>query len=276
MIFEQLNRQELQQYLQRIQCESLDADSLQSLQRVHQQHALHIPFENLNPWLGVPVLLTREALLQKLVSHRRGGYCFEHNLLLGHVLTTLGFTVQGLAARVVWMQPPGIIAARTHMTLLITLNHTRYLADVGFGGMTLTSPLLLDTDTSQTTSHENFRIQQNGQVYTLAVLLNDVWQDMYRFDLSPQQYPDYEMANWFVASYPGSRFVNNLIAAKVDADGRHTLQNSLYTRHYLKGESEKSTLASPAAVREVLEERFRIDTDDLPGLDERLTTLFRR
>jgi N-hydroxyarylamine O-acetyltransferase len=276
MLFQQLNKQQLQQYFQRIDCKPLQSDTLESLQLIHQQHALHIPFENLNSWLGLPVLLTKDALLQKLVLQQRGGYCFEHNLLLGHVLATLGFTVHGLAARVLWMQPPEVVAARTHMALLITLNQTRYLADVGFGGMTLTSPLLLDTDISQPTSHENFRIQQNGPGYTLSVLLNGVWQNMYRFDLSHQQHPDYEMANWFVATHPESRFVNNLIAAKVDTDGRHALQNLLYTRHYLHKESEKSVLTTPAAVREVLEERFGIETDNLSGFNERLTTLFRR
>jgi N-hydroxyarylamine O-acetyltransferase len=220
------------------------------------------------------VLLTKNALLQKLVLQQRGGYCFEHNLLLGHVLTTLGFTVHGLAARVVWMQAPGTALARTHMVLLTNVNQVRYLVDVGFGGMTLTSPLLLDNDVQQSTSHENFRIRQDGQEYTLSVSLNGVWQDMYRFDITHQLHPDYEMANWFVSTHPQSRFVNNLIAARVDTDGRHALQNLQYTRHYLHKESAKTVLGSPGAVRDVLKERFRIDIDNLAGLDERLTKLF--
>jgi N-hydroxyarylamine O-acetyltransferase len=274
MPFQQLDKQELQQYLQRIRCNTQLSHNLEFLKLLHHQHALQIPFENLNSWLGLPVSLTKEALLQKLAIQERGGYCFEHNLLLGNVLTTLGFTVHGLAARVVWMQPAGTALARTHMVLLTTLNQRRYLVDVGFGGMTLTSPLLLDTDTPQQTSHENFRISQEGQQYTLSVLLNGVWQDMYCFELTHQQYPDYEMANWFVATHPQSRFVNNLIAAKVDTDGRHALQNLQYTRHYLHKESEKTVLESPDAVRDVLKERFRIDIDNLAGLDERLSKLF--
>jgi N-hydroxyarylamine O-acetyltransferase len=274
MPFQQLNKQQLQQYFERIHCNTLLSGDLDSLRRLHHQHAMQIPFENLNPWLGLPVSLTKEALLQKLVLQQRGGYCFEHNLLLGHVLTTLGFTVHGLAARVVWMQAPGTAVARTHMVLLTTVNQTRYLVDVGFGGITLTSPLLLDTDTPQATSHENFRVRQDGQEYTLSVLLNGVWQDMYRFDLSHQQHPDYEMANWFVAAHPQSRFVNNLIAARVDADGRHALQNLQYMRHYLHKESEKTVLGSPEAVHDVLKECFRINTDNLAGLDERLAKLF--
>lgn len=274
MLFQQLTAQDLQHYCRRIHCNTALSTDLASLQLLHRQHALHIPFENLNPWLGLPVSLTKEALMNKLVLQQRGGYCFEHNLLLGNVLASLGFAVSGLAARVVWMQPSGIVAARTHMVLLTTLNQTRYLVDVGFGGMTLTSPLLFDIDTSQPTSHESFRIHQNEHEHTLSVLVNDVWQDMYRFSLSEQQYPDYEMANWYVGTYPQSRFVNNLIAARVDTDGRHALQNLQYTRHYVHKASEKTQLKSSAAVREVLEKQFRIDTAGLPQLDERIAGLF--
>lgn len=279
MPFQQLNQHELQQYFARIRCNAVEAADLESLQLVHRRHALSIPFENLNPLLGLPVVLTREALVQKLVLQQRGGYCFEHNLLLGHVLATLGFTVHGLAARVSWMLPPDVIMPRTHMVLLILLNGTRYIADVGFGGLTLTSPLLLDTAAPQATSHERFcltesRLTEGSGDYTLSALIGGAWQDMYRFDLSRQHHPDYEMANWFVAAHPQSRFVNNLIAARVDEDGRHALQNQHYTRHYLDRPAEKTELRSPAAVKAILQERFLIDTAGLPGLDERLGRLF--
>lgn len=274
MPFEQLNKQELQRYFQRIRCLAEQPATLQALELVHRQHAVNIPFENLNSWLGLPVVLTKDELLQKMAAQQRGGYCFEHNLLLGHVLTTLGFTVEGLAARVSWMLPPGVVMARTHMVLLITLNTKRYLADVGFGGLTLTAPLLLDTDAPQQTTHEQFRIRQEQQHFTLSVLLHDSWQDMYSFTLDGQSKPDYEMANWFVATHPQSRFVHNLIAGRPDTDGRHALQNQHYTRHFLHKPSEKIELLSPDAIRTALRERFLIDTDKLPGLDARLDKLF--
>jgi arylamine N-acetyltransferase len=49
------------------------------------------------------------------VRRRRGGYCFEHNLLLLGVLRAFGFHAVGLAARVQWGRPPETIGPRTHM-----------------------------------------------------------------------------------------------------------------------------------------------------------------
>ena len=274
MPFQQLNKQELKQYLQRIHSDENLPPTLSTLEIIHRQHALNIPFENLNPWLGIPVVLTKDELLKKIATHQRGGYCFEHNLLLGHVLTTLGFAVQGLAARVNWMQPPEAVLPRTHMALLVTIDEVRYLADVGFGGLTLTSALQLDTDAPQATSHETFRIKQREQNFTLEVQLNNTWQEMYSFTLDQQMQPDYEMANWFVATHPESRFVNNLIAGRVDTDGRHALQNRHYTRYYVNKPSQKSELSSVDAMRTLLHEQFRIETANVPGLDARLAKLF--
>lgn len=277
MPFQRLNNQELRLYLQRIQCNdnNLAADG-PALETLHRQHAMNIPFENLNPLLGLPVSLTKDDLLQKIVVQQRGGYCFEHNLLLGHALTTLGFAVEGLAARVSWMLPPGIVMPRTHMVLLTTLNHQRYIADVGFGGLTLTTPLLLDSDAPQETSHETFRIRHESDNYILEVLLHDAWQEMYNFTLNPQTQPDFEVSNWFVATHPQSRFVNSLIAGRVDIGGRHALQNQHYTRHYLHKPSEKTELPSAEAIQKTLREQFLINTDNLPGLDSRLAALFTR
>ena len=58
--------------------------------------------------LGIPVAdLSAAALSDKLVHRRRGGYCYEHNGLMGYVLDELGFGVERLAGRVVWMNPDG-------------------------------------------------------------------------------------------------------------------------------------------------------------------------
>ena len=93
---------DLDAYLARISYTGSRAPTLETLQAIHRAHAQAIPFENLDPWLGQPVRLDLDALQQKLVSARRGGYCFEQNLLLSHALTALGFEVTSLAARVLW------------------------------------------------------------------------------------------------------------------------------------------------------------------------------
>src|SRR5688572_5587915 len=143
--------------------------SLDTLAAMHLQHPQAIPFENLNPLLRWPVRLDAPSLQQKLVRDGRGGYCYEHNLLLSHVLRQLGFRLTWLAGRVLWNVPEGTVRPRSHMLLLIELDDLRYVADVGFGGGTLTAPLRLEVDIEQRTPHEPFRLIASGEGFVMQV-----------------------------------------------------------------------------------------------------------
>ena len=65
-------------------------------------------------------------------------YNVEQNTLPAAVLTRIGFRATSLAARV----RLGLtqVMPRTHMLLRVSLPEGIYLADVGFGGLTLTTP----------------------------------------------------------------------------------------------------------------------------------------
>jgi N-hydroxyarylamine O-acetyltransferase len=93
-------RIDLDAYFERIGYAGERTPTLDTLRGIQACHPAAIAFENLNPLLGWPVRLDARSLQQKLVVDRRGGYCFEHNLLLGHVLNAVGFSVSGLAARI--------------------------------------------------------------------------------------------------------------------------------------------------------------------------------
>lgn len=262
-------------YFDRLGIQALSSNALEVLQQLHALHPRHIAFENLNAWLGIPVSLDEVATHEKLVLQGRGGYCYEHNLLFMQVLKTLGFTVTGLAARVLWNQPPDKVLPRTHMLLLVTVDGERHIADVGFGGLTLTAALRLDTDAVQSTSHEEFRVSRDGaNEHVLSSRIAGAWQPLYRFTLEEQKPADYVMANWFVSTHPQSRFVSELIAGRVDVGTRHVLLNNRYTRHHTNMASEVTQLRSPAEVCEVLERQLHINTGNLPGLDARLERMF--
>ena len=133
---------DLDAYLKRIGYSGPRNSTLETLRALQLKHPLAIPFENLDTLTGRPVKLDVTSLERKLVHSRRGGYCFEQNLLFKHVLTSLGFDVTALAARVVW-ERPAEVRARTHMVLLVALDGRRYICDVGFGGLTATAPIEL-------------------------------------------------------------------------------------------------------------------------------------
>jgi N-hydroxyarylamine O-acetyltransferase len=264
---------DLDSYFQRIGYTGERTATLETLRAIHVRHAAAIPFENLNPLMRWPVRLDVESLQQKLVRDGRGGYCFEQNLFLTHVLTALGFKVTGLAARVMWQVPQGVVPPRSHMLLRIDHDGQSYIADVGFGGLTLTGPLRLERDIEQTTPHEPFRLAGAGEEFVMEANVAGGWKPLYRFTLQEQLQPDYEVTNWYLSNHPGSRFVTGLIAARSTPDRRYALNNNEFAVHHLNGRSERRTLTTAAELRDILAGPFGVKLPDAPELDAALQRL---
>lgn len=267
---------DLNSYFQRIGYTGERTPTLDTLKSIHLKHPEAIAFENLNPFLGQPVRLDIESLQQKIVFEGRGGYCFEQNLLLSHILQALGFRVKGLAARVLWNVPEGVITARGHMLLLVEVNEEAFIADVGFGGLTLTTPLRLEVDIEQNTPHEPFRLIRAGEEFILQAKVREVWKPLYRFSLQEQFLPDYEVTSWYLSNHPNSHFVTGLIAARSTLDRRYALRNNELAVHYLSGSTERKALTSAAELKTVLERVFLLQLPDHPGLDTALHRLIQQ
>jgi N-hydroxyarylamine O-acetyltransferase len=261
---------DLDAYLARIGFGGTRTPTLETLSAIHLAHAQAISFENLNALLGWPVPLDIPSLEAKLVRGGRGGYCFEQNALLYTALRELGFEVSRLAARVVWNAPEDAIRPRTHMLLQVRIDSVHYIADVGFGTQTLTGPLRLVTEIEQSTPHEDFRLVRAGPDLKLQSRVGENWKTLYRFDLQAQYEPDYEVANYYIATNPASHFRSTLMAARPFPGGRHGLSNNQLSLHKLGAPSEHRTVTSVAEVREVLETIFGLTLPSAAELDAAL------
>lgn len=264
---------QLDEYFRRIHYDGPREPALETLRAIVLAHSRAIPFENLNPLLRWPVALDPAALESKLIRDARGGYCYEQNSLLRHVLTALGFPVQGLLARVLWNLPPDAITPRSHMVLLITIGDRRYTADVGFGTVTPTAPLLLEAATVQQTPHEWYRYVEADGEWTLQVRIKEEWRPIYRFNLEPQHLVDYEVANWYTSTHPSSHFLHSLIAGKAGPGCRYTLLNDQFAVHYADGRTERRKLSNAAEIRHVLASTFGLRLPPAPELDSALERL---
>ena len=239
-----------------------------TVETVHALVAAHngsIPFENLDPLLGIPVAdLGAAALADKLVRRRRGGYCYEHNGLMGYVLDALGFGVERLAGRVVWMNPDGPLPAQTHQVLSVSVPGVDgpLLVDVGFGGQTLTSPIRLEPGPVQETRHERYRIRDRGDSYQLEAEINGEWQPLYMFNTRPQPRIDLEVGSWYVSTHPKSFFVTGLTAALVTDDVRWNLRGRHLAIHRAEN-TERIRFDTASDVLDALTDRFGIDMADL-------------
>lgn len=265
---------QLDQYLQRIGYSGPVKADLPTLQKIQELHPSVIPFENLNPFTGAPVKLSLPAIEEKLVRRQRGGYCFEQNKLLMAALLQIGFQVRGLAARVISKQSIDAVTPLTHMLLLIELDGISYISDVGFGGMSPTSPLLIQTDIVQTTPHEPYRLVDQGNYYRLEAKVKEAWKPLYKFHLEEHFEADYEVMNWYTSCHPSSHFTNTLIAARAVPGGRFALRNLQLSRHYLDQDSEQTELKSRQEVIEVLQDIFLLDISPLEKLQKQIDQLF--
>lgn len=265
----------LDAYLQRIGYDGALAPTGDVLQAIVFGHATSIAFENLAPFLGLPVDLSPDALELKLVAQPRGGYCFEHNLLLWQALSAIGFQVSGLAARVLWSGPDDRITPRSHMLLRIDMEEETRLVDVGFGGMTPTGVLTLRADAEQATPHEPFRLVQRDGDWWMQANVGGAWPTLYRFDLQRQHPVDYEASNHYLSTHPASHFTSGLTVARPVPGGRHALRNRELAFHSLDGTSQRRTLRDEGELLDVLGTVFGIRAPDLPQLRPRLSALFK-
>lgn len=267
---------DLDAYLDRIAYTGPRTPTLDALREIVLHHVEAIPFENLDPFLKRPVLLDIEALQEKLVRSGRGGYCFEQNLLLKAALEAIGLSVRGLAARVRWGIPEDRPTAKTHMLLLVRVEGAPFIADVGFGGPTLTGILRLEEDIEQRTPHEPFRLIESGEAFGMEAKLRDEWELLYEFDLQEQLLPDYELANWYLRTHPSSRFVTGLTVARAEPGRRYALRNHELAVHELGGKTTRHAFQTPAEVMEALKTTFGITLPDPPALEIALEELMAR
>lgn len=249
---------DIDSYFKRIGYSGPQETTLDVLREIHNLHPLAIPFENLDSFLAEQVRLDSDAVFDKLVTEGRGGYCFEQNRLLADMLAALGFEVSTHAARVVWHSVDQSEPPRTHMLVKVVVDGTAWIADVGFGGLTMTAPLQLECEGAQESPHESFSVTKNGDSYLVAAKLQDYWKPMYIFDLAPWHPADFSVANFFVATHPDSRFVKNLIVARPFKNGRHALLNNTYAKYSRDGQKTEKVLTEPGEITILLDEIFKI------------------
>lgn len=215
----------LSAYLARIGVsEPPTAPTWEALATLQRAHLTHVPFENLDIGLGRPIRLDHESVVRKVVSERRGGYCFELNGLFATLLTTMGYAAELLSARVS-RAGGGLSEEFDHLALLVRSPHLSkpHLVDVGFGDAFL-DPLPLE---------DGFRRPEGDKAVGLARTETDTWayredhgpgwEIQYLFSTRPRRLADFEDRNRWQQTSPESRFTRSRVASRVAGAGRVTL-----------------------------------------------------
>lgn len=239
-------------YLDRIGAGRPAAPSPAALRELHRRHLEAVPFENLSIHLGELIVLTEEALTDKVVRRGRGGFCYELNGLFAALLTALGFDVELLAASV--FNGDGTLSpAFDHLALRVAVSGERYLADVGFGAHAV-HPLRLDWPEAQEDPAGSFLVLDapDGEV---DVLMDGV--RAYRAEPKPRRLVDFARPCWWHATSPDSHFRSVARCSRATATGRVSIVGDrlLETVH---GERTETVLATDAEVLAAYEKHFGV------------------
>ncbi|MEV0091483.1 arylamine N-acetyltransferase [Streptomyces sp. NPDC050738] len=258
------DRQQILAYLDRIDAgddavRHLQADA-QLLRVLHHKHLLAVPFENLSIHLGEDIVLADQPLLDKIVSARRGGFCYELNGAFAVLLRALGYRVVLLQARV--FGPGGKLGIPfDHLALRVDGEDGSgpWLVDVGFGEHSH-FPLALGTDREQDDPGGRFAILDapNGDL--------DVHRDgkpQYRVDLHRRDLDEFEVGAWFNRTSPASHFTRSLVCSRLTEEGRITLSgDKLVTT--VNGERHEELLGSDAEILAAYRDHFGLVLEQVP------------
>lgn len=216
----------ISQYLDRLGFEGSAAPDLDTLRQIQYRHVTTIPFENLDIMDKIPLDLDADALFEKIVLRRRGGICYEQNLLFLGLLEKLGFCVTLLSS-----MHPKYMVEFDHIFLMVDLEGERWLTDVGFADNCL-RPLRFTLDRQwQDDGRTRYRFkQESDESYHLLKLKDGEDFVQFIFTLTPRNAPEcYERCRWYQTS-PKSRFTQGRLVTLDRPDGRITMVDEYHLK----------------------------------------------
>ena len=230
----------------------LNLSTLRALQRAF---LLRVPFENLDIHLGRQISLSSESIYEKIVSRKRGGFCYECNILFFDLLNELGFQVEYLSARMVKGSTVG--PEYDHMVILVNLEHN-YLVDVG-NGQSCREPLRIDGTNRSISEGYEYRVGTYGKGYALYCQKSDTaWTPRFLFTLIPRDRGAFSSMCHYHQTSPESVFTQHRLVTIATKEGRVTLADTRLT--ITKGvEIEESVLTSEDDFYENLKQYFGIE-----------------
>lgn len=249
---------DLKSYLRRINYSGELAPTFDVLNKITLAHAQAISFENIDAALNIPIQVSTDAIIDKLVTRNRGGYCFEQNGLLLWVLENLGFHARPISGRVrLRFTDRFQIGPRTHVFLRVDIGEETFFTDVGMGSASLTGALKFVEDLEQDTPHDTRRIVRDKELWYHQVRYDGVWKDACEFTMEEMPLIDREIANWYTSAHPQSHFRDRLVAARARENGeRLALENFDFTIRPKNGVAVKTKISGHEELIEVLKTEF--------------------
>ncbi len=233
--------------------------SLSLLDALIRRHVATFAFSSVSCQLGNELPLEFNALFQRIVINRRGGYCFEQNALFYDLLRELGFETQLYLARVIYNRDthPGL----THRISVVVWQGRQYVVDVGFGPLGPRQAIPMNASPVDDGNH-TFRVQHmdNGDVH-LQVHKDQDFFSLYRFELSRYGPSDCEMGHFYSHRHPDAAFVKHLVVCTLLADKTRSLRDLNY-RVISRSNEQSVAIQSAQQLHAVLTDELGIEVTD--------------
>lgn len=264
---------DLKEYLNRIGYEGEPKLDLETFKKLHRCQVFSVPFENFDVYINGKVEIEKQAVLDKLIKHGRGGYCYELNGAFHDLLTAIGFKVKYLASRP--MMGYTELRPKTHMMLMVELEGEQYLADVGFTCLNIIEPIKIEPGVIHHQYGQCFRIiAEDERGFIFQSKAGNDWVSSYSFDLAQQQYIDFKLANFFNSNSSESICTNMIIAGIYSAEGRIRLLNNKFEIR-LESRNEDIVIENKDHLSRLLAEFFMInlESNHIDTLFEKMASL---
>ena len=214
-----------EQYLNRINYKGPIDTTYSTLVQLQKAHLLNVPFENLDIHNNTPIILDLDRIFSKVITRNRGGFCYELNGLFHELLTDIGFQVKRVSARV-YNDQLELSPEYDHMALIVRLNDTDYLVDVGFGRFAF-GPLRLKLNEEQQDSKGLFRIDKYDDAYWRVSKKNPKgWNPEYIFTLTERTLEAYAGMCHYHQTNPDSLFLKGPMCSMPTETGRITVSGN--------------------------------------------------
>jgi N-hydroxyarylamine O-acetyltransferase len=249
---------EVQKYLQRIGFNEVPATDLQSLVALQRNHLLSVPFENLDIHLHNPIILDAEKFYDKIVIHKRGGFCYELNGLFNELLIEIGFNTRMVSA-MGFQTVDKYSDEFDHLAILVELVEGKYITDVGFGEFSF-NPLRFECRIDQKDERGIFTIEHFDEQHFIIrkTIDNNNWTNEYIFSETSRSLEDFTEMCRYHQSSPNSHFTKKMICSIATPNGRITVtEKSVKITH--NGEVKETSIANHQEFKKALKYYFNID-----------------
>ena len=215
-------------YLERIGMTPEDVShTYEFLKALQQNHICSVPYENLDILNGKPIDLSKEALFEKIVTKHRGGYCFELNGAVMHLLRELGFETKSYFGR--FLKGEKDIPVRRHRVIVTECDGKRYVVEVGIGIEAPRAPLLLEEGTPQVCSNGTFCFTKDDFLgWVLNEKMDGKWMPYYAFTEEEQLDIDFIQPSFYCEKHPASPFNKSPMVAIKTPNGRRAINDHDY------------------------------------------------